>query len=379
MKTIHILFLLLTLTTFSCKKNHDAEFKKLIIGEWKFAKNVDSSKQIKSEVDIPEQIGLEMRGYQFNKNGTCEDKMGYIYIDEANGYENRKIYYLGNETKYKIEEDSLKIFNLESKKWATIKIFSITKDTLTLQNNDSLYAKYVKTDYKPDPNEKYDKIIVSSSGCYGICPVASISLDRDGSVLYQGFSFTTNIGLFSSKISKEEYLKTENRFKKASIDNLDTDYSANHTDDQTIYVTFIKNNRIYKTILDYGHKSPVEFQWAYSPVRYLDQKLRLQAIVGNLSNQRRLYFETATKICSLNQSESFFLITELNEGKETHKKITPKYRIEYLMQEKVQTVETDGRYYIFTNSNGSKTIDIGYNFLEQNNFYKNFKKKEKQY
>ncbi len=321
-----------------------------------------------------------MRGYQFYNNGSCEDKVGYIYIDETNGYENRKIHYLGNITKYKIEEDTFKIFNLESKRWATIKITSIEKDTLTLQLDDSLYSKYSREYYKIDPTEKYDRIIVSSSGCYGSCPVESFSLDRYGNVMYKGLSFTDNTGLFNSQIPKEEYLKIENWFKKASIDRLDTDYSANHTDDETVSVTFIKINRIYKTIYDYGHESPLEFQWAYTPVRYLDENLELKLFANNmLYIPVRIYqFETITETCSLNQSESFLLITELVGSKETSVKFKPEYSFRYLTNNDTkQIIETDGRYYRVTDQIGTKTVDLGYNFLERNNLYKNFRKKTK--
>ncbi|MRX68715.1 hypothetical protein GJU42_12135 [Flavobacterium resistens] len=43
------------------------------------------------------------------------------------------------------------------------------------------------------------------------------------------------------------------------------EYIASHTDDETISVTFIKNNKIIKTIEDYGQEAPTEFQWAYIP------------------------------------------------------------------------------------------------------------------
>jgi hypothetical protein len=45
------------------------------------------------------------------------------------------------------------------------KIVSITEDTLTVQVRDSVFSKFVRAKYKIDPNENYDKIIVSTSGC----------------------------------------------------------------------------------------------------------------------------------------------------------------------------------------------------------------------
>jgi len=380
MKKSQILLLLFILSLFSCQKNKDAEFRKQIIGEWKFIEKVDSTQRDPENIP-PEPPGMtyKLLGYQFYENGDCEDKLGYISIDDSHGYDNRKINYLGNDTKYKIDKGSLKIFNLETKKWVNQKIISIVKDTLILQVKDSMYNKYAKTNYLIDTNEQYDKIIVSSSGCYGACPVDNICVNKNGNVLYQGLNFTTNNGLFSSKISEREYLQIEHRFKKASITKLNTHYAASHTDDQTISVTFIRNNKIYKTILDYGSESPAEFQWAYLPVRFLDQKLKLQPHKGNAANiSNRIFdFETVTEICPLTQSESFFLLTELDKGKETTTKFTPKYTSEYWHDEKKITIYTDGRYFSFPTKNGAKTIDLGYDFLERNNFHKKFKKKTK--
>jgi hypothetical protein len=59
---------------------------------------------------------------------------------------------------------------------------------------------------------------------------------------------------------------------------LNESYEANHTDDERIIVSFIKNNKIIRTVSDYGHEAPEEFIWAYQPLRYLYQQVKLEKL-----------------------------------------------------------------------------------------------------
>ncbi|WP_394346639.1 DUF6438 domain-containing protein [Flavobacterium zhairuonense] len=247
----------------SCEKNNDLKLTKDLLGEWIYIKTQDQRKSKKNNdskipTPPPSPFGNHVPGYIFSENNLCENKSGYFKTNDAREREDRKIYFLGTKTKYKIESDSLKIFDLVTKTWENQKIHSIIGDTLTIEESDSIFSKYARTTYKINPNENYDRIIVSSSGCYGSCPIANISIDHNGNIIFHGQHYNTQNGLFKSKISKNEFQKIQNSFKKANIMNLKDNYAGRWTDDEEVTITFIKNNKIVKSISDYGRVSPTE-------------------------------------------------------------------------------------------------------------------------
>ncbi|MGE8343747.1 MAG: DUF6438 domain-containing protein [Flavobacterium sp.] len=380
MKLTPILYVIIFFILYSCQKNNDKKLEKDLVGEWIYIKTDDQRKpQTNSNSNIPPPpppFGSPKRGYIFLKNNIAENKTGYFKTINAVERENRKTFFLGTTTKYKIENDSLKIFNLESKTWENQKLSSITRDTLTTKIGDSIFVKYARIKYKINPNENYDQIIVSSSGCYGSCPISNISIEKKGNVLYYGQDYNTQNGFFQSKITQTQYEEIQTSFKKADIINLKNSYEANWTDDETVTITFIKNNKIIKTIRDYGRQSPTALVWAYTPVRYLYQHIKLTPLKKEkfLFPIWRISFTKGNQICDLTKSESFYLFTEILKGKETNDTFEHKYYIEFWNdQDKKEIIYTDGRYF----KSKDKTIDIGYNFMISNNSITKFRLKDK--
>jgi hypothetical protein len=380
MKQKTILLIITIFILISCKQNNDKQFSKDILDEWTYIKTEDKRKPLKNKnynyPPPPPYYGSHIQGYVFSKNNVCENKTGYFKRIEGNERRDRKIIFLGTKTKYKIENDSLKILDLLTKTWENQKIQSIIGDTLTTTTGDSLFAKYARAKYKIDPNENYDKIIVSSSGCYGACPISDISIDNNGHIFFYGQDYTTKKGIYTSTITRNEFQQIQTNFKKAGIKNLENNYEANHTDDETITITFVKNNKIVKTIMDYGRKSPAPFIWAYTPVRFLYQHIKLvpYKTAGPVLSIFGAGFTKGNQICNVSKSESFYLFTEIYNGSETTHPFENKYQIIFWNSDnKKETIYTDGRYY----KNKDKIIDIGYNFLTQNNLTENFRKKIK--
>ncbi|MBJ2126903.1 DUF6438 domain-containing protein [Flavobacterium sp. IB48] len=380
MKLTYTLSVILFFILYSCQKNNDKKLEKDLLGEWSYIKTDDQRKpQTKNNSNIPPPpppFGLPKEGYIFLENNIAENKSGYFKRIDATERENRKTFFLGTKTKYKVENDSLKIFNLGNKTWENQKLSSIVGDTLTTKIGDSIFAKYARTKYKINPNENYDKIIVSSSGCYGSCPILNISIDNNGNIIYYGQEYNTQNGLFNSKITKSQYQEIQTNFKKANITNLEDNYEGSWTDDETVTITFIKNNKIIKTIRDYGRQSPTALIWAYTPVRYLYQQIKLTP----LKTEKKLFpiwrisFRKGNQICDLTKSESYYLFTEILKGKETNDPFEHKYHIEFWNnQDKKEIIYTDGRYF----KSKDKTIDIGYNFLTLNNFTTKFRLQDK--
>lgn len=373
----------------SCKTERDEKYKKPICGEWIFVrvgsdndKRNEERKRGKMQIELPPPISENSnyrKGYIFYCNNSCEDKRGYFKRIKTKSRENGRTLFLSTDTKYKVEDDSLKIFDLADSIWRGIKIRSITSDTLTLEINDTIFFKYAKTNYKIDKAQTFDMIIVSTSACYGSCPISSTSIDKYGNFIFYGQDYNTKTGLYKTKTDQDLYRRIEKNFKKANIDNLDEDYSAKWTDDQTISVTFIKDNKIYKTISDYGRKAPRELYWAYTQLNYLYQKLDLKPFIVNTQEPLSIIpacFENKGKICELTRSERFYFITELYKGKLLKHEFDKKYILKYWdAKDSLQTILTDGRYYQLGKNDRVITIDLGYNFLTKNNLNKKFRKK----
>lgn len=374
MKTKLLITILTILTLLSCKKIKDQQLEKDIVGEWTFVKIVDNSKTNTDSETLPSPLGNTRIGYIFNQNNTCENKLGYFKRINGKTRIDRKIIYLGNETQFKIEDDSLKIFDLSNSTWNSKKILSILGDTLTMQISDSVFSKYARAKYKINPNEHYDKILVSSSGCYGTCPISDISIDKNGKVFYFGERYNTQNGFFTSNIAKEEFRNLELAFKKVDISNLKDSYQSDWTDDETVTITFVKDGKIVKSITDYGREAPIELIWAYTPFRYLYQQIKLEPFKNDkqIFSKWGISFETSHQICTLTKSEGFYLLSEIYEGKEVIQNFKKKYKLEvWNNNDKKEIAFTDGRIFKFK----EKTIDIGYNFLTVNNLNTKFRTK----
>jgi hypothetical protein len=352
------------LIVFSCFTNKDEKLKKQLIGEWRYSIEIPSN--------LPQEQLFPPNGFIFYENGDCEYKRCFVKVDGGK----RLVMGYGPETKYAISNDTLKIFDPSDSTWIGHKIYSIRNDTLILEI-DSTYNVYVRHSYKLIKEETYDKIIVSSSGCYGSCPIMDICINSNGSVIYDGQAYNTINGLFTSNIKQNEYLNIETNFKKAGIPNLEEKYIAGWTDDEEVSITFIKNSRIYKTIRDYGRQSPWELYWAYMPVRYLYQHLKLipfKNAVPDLPDYA--YFHTAHQICELSKSESFYLKTEFYKSKEVNIPFDAKYTLTYWKDlDQAEIIYSDGRYFKFSNKNQWRTFDLGYNFLMKNNLMGRFREK----
>lgn len=342
-----------------------------ILGQWKFTDQV--IEQSKDEFGLASiDFGLannNITGFNFLSENELEYNQGFYKIDSA-----RRVIYIGNKTTYEITGDNLKYYDKTCDKWMSFKILELTSNTLKLGLGNKDYEIYTKVNYKTNPDETYDRIILSSSGCYGTCPIMSLSISRDGDLYYYGYDYTTKDGLFKSKISSEIYNDFEEKFKRADLQNMQNEYYANWTDDEAISVSFIKDNKIVKSIWDYGNQSPPEFNWAYNELRYLYQSVELDTLNSNIIPEAFIDLDLKTKNYELDifESEAFFLFQELLvKGKLVDdKNFKPKYRGTYYFDEKWNDLYTDGQFFKITEGDKIFIFDLGYNFLTRNHLDK---------
>ncbi len=365
MKKASLLPFTLLLSLIACKQATKNNYDKLIIGDWIYKDRPTYKK-------VPDFFwGHPKQGYVFYPGGICENKWGYFKRQNKNqSFESRVNNFLGTETTYKIEDDHLKIYNLSDSTWKDAEIARLNSEELLLIYNDSSSALYSKLHDTIEHSVVVDEIIISSTGCYGTCPISDMRINKMGDVVYYGQQYNTQNGFFKSDGNEKIFSKIEMNFKKADFENLKCDYTADMTDNEEVDVTFIKANKILKTISDYGGSSTTPFVWAYSSARYAYQKMKLDTMPACPDYLKIvcLRFKDKSKIVGLKKSENFYLLTLLLKSKEVEIKFKSTYQLIYYQDGDDKTAETDGRYYTFVKKNGkSVTLDLGFNFIEKNN------------
>jgi hypothetical protein len=347
----------------ACNNNkRQQENEKNILGNWVKLRN----KPVLTGKDIlPEPPGNNKPGFTFYKDHSIDNKLGYFKRIEGVRI------FLGTLSKFKITNDSLMILNLNSKKWDKYRLLKLTADSLQFYLDERL-TTFKHYEIKKNNTPQFDQIILSTSGCYGSCPVSNVMINADGTILFNGLFFTTKKGLFTGSITKKQYQQLQNNFRNIDFNLLKNQYKAGHTDDETISTTFVKNGKIYKSVNDYGSAAPNQFTWAYAPLRYLYQTVALKKMtdlkpVSYFNYAKRSYLKAGNMVMDLTQSETFLLFFYLQKGKVCNVKFKSYYRLQsYFDVQKFKGIVTDGRFYKFEVDKKSVIIDIGFNFYDVN-------------
>ncbi|RZJ66045.1 MAG: hypothetical protein EOO47_25590 [Flavobacterium sp.] len=331
-----------------------AQYEKKILGDWKEVKRIYK----------PGTYGAPNNGnsgFTFYPKNSYDNKQGFFNV-VTNG-----VSFLGYSSKYTLKNDSLILFTPQSKETYTQKIYKLSKDSLIIGNEyeKTVYARY-KTNINQSP--QFDRIVLSTSGCFGKCPVITISIDKTGFLLFEGKRFTTKTGIYESVISKNLYKQLQDKFRQTDFTKLASDYSGSGTDDQIVSVTFLKNGRVFKTVSDYGRTAPAEFTWVYPAWTYLYQHVNLKKVryYDLLQGYHiRGHFKKDSSILVLSQSEDFLLYDMLRNGKRISQKAPAVYFMDVANEDEkiVGKIVTDGRYYTFLEKGKTITIDIGFNFV----------------
>lgn len=337
--------------------------------------------------------------YEFINDSIVDTKRRYFKVTKS---ETRKSEYkfIGTTTHYKILGDSLRLFNMTDSIWEKGKYLKkITEDSLILINSNGRKQTFLRYNNKADNSEYVDLVALSSSGCFGTCPIMNIIIDSTGGVVFYGERHIDKLGFFEGKIPKERFNKIKNELRDVHIKKLERDYSVDWTDDETISTTFISKNEFVNSIEDYGEVGPVELIWIYTSLRYLFQDIELKRLdstkIPFYLDLHYFRFERGSEICNLTQSESFLLWNYLRKGSHVETTATNRFQVNFVRnytwfphydemddpykeksEEKVRTITTDGRFYTFDIMGQEKvTIDIGFNFFDLNQKFLRFREK----
>jgi hypothetical protein len=337
------------------------------------------------------------RGYTFFSNGEVDLKQGFYdvsFVGERIGI-NKRLHFLGSKTKYKIAGDSLLIFMPYDSVWTHFPIARLTKDTLSFKGEQGV-SNYRRVTYHLENAPTFDAIVLSTSGCYGTCPISNTLITADGQVVFFGEEFTTSEGVYTGTITETNYKELQDNYRKAGIDTISTKFSDGGTDLEKISVTFLKDGKIFKTVSDYGNAGPVELVWANIPLRYLYQSINLNRLqeeeLPAYVKHHFLSFAKGEKTLELTQSEGFLLWNYLRLGQKSQERFKPRFHVsfrknylwvprgrnKYATTEHIKSIETDGQFYTF-HLEGQEpfTINIGFNFFDLNFNEADFTKKDK--
>lgn len=105
--------------------------------------------------------------------------------------------------------------------------------------------------------DNIESVSLSRSGCYGKCPVYTVTLFRDGSVKYTGKMFVDFIGNYTLN-RKVDFSQLENLVNEADFFNLDNKYMSRITDSPSCGVS-VKTNKLSKSVLENG-EGPIKLK-----------------------------------------------------------------------------------------------------------------------
>ena len=94
------------------------------------------------------------------------------------------------------------------------------------------------------------RITLERTGCFGSCPAYTVSIDGDGSVLFDGRAYVAETGRRRSAVDPAAVRGLYEQFRSANFMSLDDSYVTDITDNPT-YTLTIESAGARKTVIDY--------------------------------------------------------------------------------------------------------------------------------
>ena len=94
-------------------------------------------------------------------------------------------------------------------------------------------------------------ITLERTACYGFCPIYSLTIKGNGTVLYEGEDFVETVGKAETVISREKVEQLLSEFEKIDYDSLKDSYTERTITDAPSVITSITRNGKTKTIEHY--------------------------------------------------------------------------------------------------------------------------------
>ncbi len=364
MKLYYIFLSIMIMVSCSPGKSNYAE----IVGNWQLDTLIDSS-------------GIENKFYFVSKPGiefisTSQFRYFPGPIDlprEEQPTLNELIDTIRN---FKILDQQIMYNSLKDDKPITKKILRLTSDSLYLLDSNKNLHKYFRIHQDSSKQNFINRIVLSSTGCYGACPIMDIEVNKSTEASFYCTANCGKKGFHKGNVPKPKVERLFQFLNFINIDALANSYEADHTDDEEIIVSFYYDHKLLKTVSDYGRQAPPEFIWLYTYLRYMPglRNLELKREYMNALNKPECYvFSNGEEGYSFQRPESYIIYTQLLSAKIINEKPDLPCEI-YDLSSPVQKLEgfiayngkpkvighTNGRYFKFKSMN-NKIIDLGYN------------------
>ena len=112
----------------------------------------------------------------------------------------------------------------------------------------------------------FERIELQRTGCFGTCPIFTVTLFRNGNARYHGEGFVSNIGGFSGSIDPFSFGRLCYLLERLDFTGLDRVYSAPWTCDETVYLRVWRAGEVQPIVIrDYGDYGPIEL-WGIQQV-----------------------------------------------------------------------------------------------------------------
>lgn len=371
----NIFFLLIFIFFFSCEEKEENH----LIGNWCFDERLNNEDYDSFDEEI---FGLNILNdsvleYKFGFYEDVPTSMNVLHFDRKNlNMKINALRFLGTKTKYKVKDSTLFFWDKSGSFWVEYKIKKSNQKNLILEDQNQKEYNLTKTENNYNNSTLYDAIVVDREGGFGCCGINTTYINRKGEMYFKGLGYNTNEKDFKTQLDLKIVTQIFDNFDKIDILKMNDSYHRSVTDAQSNTISFIKNGKIVKSIQDYANKAPLDFFAAYNELSYLYQKVKKKNdIVFHFDNRIHFpSFENKKFQNKIYNSELFLLELELMKGKVCDINFEPKYSLNFSNLNQgflFNKIETDGRYYKFIyKNNTSKTIDIGYNFIEVNSIIK---------
>lgn len=96
--------------------------------------------------------------------------------------------------------------------------------TQLVDGNKGVHAMILKGIFVGQPASDGDQITLERGPCFGSCPMYKLTIKSDGSVTFEGQSFTKTTGIANGKISPSDFRRLVNEFEKINYFSLPDRY-----------------------------------------------------------------------------------------------------------------------------------------------------------
>jgi len=297
--------------------------------------------------------------------------------------------FLGLKTAYYLEGDSLFYYQKDSLFWKRAHIHFPDSLSFLLRYSDGKYEKYELFDYQNRSLEEFDLIVFGTYGGHGGSPSFFSIFNQQGEYwiqldrhIYDPFSFFRTTykaqnmqysSLYKGNIPKEKLNEIFQKYSDANLLSYQDYYEQRGSGDIAYNTVAVKNNHLFKSIVDYGREMWAKhlLEWAYVQPFYLFQTIPLTPIADDACHgfptlDIRAFIKDGTRY-EMHYSLVFLLKYYLMKGKLTDSSFEKQYAVQFWGGKDFGFSEeayTDGRFFQFEKNGKAFIIDIGFNFIK---------------